>query len=366
MNSQPATALPPTLPDIRSLGAEELRQWVATQGEKPFRAKQLWQWLWAKDAPSLEAMTDLPKGLRAALAAQFSLTKPAIVHEARSSDGSIKYGLAMADGSVVETVLIPTDSRVTVCISSQVGCSLTCKFCATGYMPLKRNLEPWEIADQVSFARREAMREYGRSLTNIVYMGMGEPLLNYRNMMASIERVTAPDGLGISPRRITVSTAGIAKLIRRLADDDFRCEFALSLHAATDVKRAEIMPINESNTLEALADSLQYFHDKTGTRVTFEYICFDQFNDSLDDAQALVGFARQVPCKINLIEYNPIQEAGFRNASGNRMHTFRRHLEANGLIVNVRRSRGRDVDGGCGQLAIRLPKVPLAIDLAAG
>ncbi|MBX3101808.1 MAG: 23S rRNA (adenine(2503)-C(2))-methyltransferase RlmN [Bacteroidetes bacterium] len=342
------------LPDIRGLSKEELAGWFAERGEPSFRLKQVNEWLWERHATAFGDMTNLGKELRATLAAHFCIGQVSIATEQRSRDGSIKYGFRLADGELVEGVLIPTASRVTACVSSQSGCSLSCKFCATGYMPLKRNLHAYEIFDQVATLRTRALAEYGRPLTNIVYMGMGEPLLNYRNVMESIQRVTsAEEGLGMSARRITLSTAGIAKMIRKLGDDGFRCEFALSLHAATDAKRSLIMPINESNSLEALTDALLHFYDRTGTRITLEYIVLQDLNDGPEDAEALLQFSRVVPSKINIIEYNPIAEAGFVNTGAPRMEAFRTHLERGGAIVNVRRSRGRDVDGACGQLAIK-------------
>jgi len=342
-----------TLPNIRALDPDQLREWVASVGEKPFRAKQLYEWIWKKNVASFDAMTNLSKTFRQKLEAEFALGKVGIDSEQRSSDGTIKFAFRLWDGNLVEGVLIPTDSRITACVSSQSGCSLSCKFCATGYLKLQRNLFSYEIYDQVDIIREAAQREFNRPLTNIVYMGMGEPLLNYKNVLHSIEMMSSEDGMGMSPRRITVSTAGIAKLIRKLGDDKVRFEFALSLHAANDTKRNEIMPINESNSLEALADALRYFYEQTGTRVTYEYIIFKDFNDSLEDAEELFQFCQVIPCKVNIIEYNPIDEAGFQNTSGNRMYRFKEYLEGKGVIVNVRRSRGRDVDGACGQLALK-------------
>lgn len=342
-----------TLPNLRALDREEMLAWVESIGEKPFRAKQLYEWVWKKNVSSFEEMTNLSKGFRAKLEAEFALGKVGIESEQRSNDGTIKYAFRLWDGQLVEGVLIPTPNRITACVSSQSGCSLSCKFCATGYLKLQRNLFSYEIYDQVDLIREAAQREYQRPLTNIVYMGMGEPLLNYKQVVHSIDMVSSEEGMGMSPRRITVSTAGIAKMIRKLGDDGARFEFALSLHAANDTKRNEIMPINEHNTLEALADALRYFYEKTGTRVTYEYIIFKDFNDSLQDAEELVQFCQVIPCKVNIIEYNPIEEAGFQNTSGNRMYRFKEYLESKGVIVNIRRSRGRDVDGACGQLALK-------------
>ncbi|MFW5659055.1 MAG: 23S rRNA (adenine(2503)-C(2))-methyltransferase RlmN [Bacteroidota bacterium] len=342
-----------TRTDILKLSYPELEEALLSLGEKKFRAKQVWQWLWAKNARSFEAMTNLSKALRAKLETNFDLHKIAIDTALESKDGSVKYTFRLHDGHLVEGVLIPTAERATACVSSQVGCSLNCKFCATGYLDLKRNLTHYEIYDQVYTITQESERRLGRPLSNVVYMGMGEPLLNYRNVLGSIERVNAEDGLHMSPRRITVSTVGIAKLIKRLGDDAVKFELALSLHAANDEKRSTIMPINDTNSLEALGEALRYFYDKTGTRITLEYIVFDHINDNLSDAQELSDFARRVPTKINIIEYNPIAEAEFRMTSEARLNTFIAYLEDRGHIVNVRRSRGKDVDGGCGQLALK-------------
>jgi 23S rRNA (adenine2503-C2)-methyltransferase len=240
---------------------------------------------------------------------------------------------------------------MTACISSQVGCSLTCKFCATGKLDRLRNLDPEEIYDQVVLIRNTAMEKYGQPLTNIVYMGMGEPLLNYKNVLQSVDRITSPDGLGMSPQRITVSTAGIAKMIAKLGDDNVKFNLALSLHAANDEKRNKIMPINEQNSLEVLAEALNYFYEKTGTRVTFEFIVFKDFNDSIKDAAELYEFWQEVPAKVNIIEYNPIDGGEFFQTLPERLDKFKAYLEERGVIVNVRRSRGKDIDAACGQLA---------------
>jgi 23S rRNA (adenine2503-C2)-methyltransferase len=240
---------------------------------------------------------------------------------------------------------------MTACVSSQVGCSLTCKFCATGKLERLRNLNADEIYDQVAIIREQALANYNIPLSNIVYMGMGEPLLNYANVMKSIEHITSPEGLGMSPQRITVSTAGISKMIKKLGDDEAKFNLALSLHAANETKRNQIMPINESNSLDSLAESLNYFYDKTGTRVTFEYIVFNGFNDALTDAKELEAFCRRVTAKVNLIEYNPIDGGEFINAKDDKIEAFKNYLEDRGVIVNIRRSRGKDIDAACGQLA---------------
>ncbi|HEY4797468.1 MAG TPA: 23S rRNA (adenine(2503)-C(2))-methyltransferase RlmN, partial [Bacteroidia bacterium] len=268
-----------------------------------------------------------------------------------SKDRTIKYAFRLHDGNVVEGVLIPTENRMTACISSQVGCSLTCAFCATGKLERQRNLDADEMYDQVAIIRKEAEEKYGVPLSNIVYMGMGEPLLNYANVLASIEKITSPEGLGMSPQRITVSTAGIAKMIKKLGDDKVKFNFALSLHAANDEKRNKIMPINEQNLLASLAEALKYFYRKTETRVTYEYIVFKDFNDDIQDAMELEKFCRVVPCKVNIIEYNAIDNAQFQQTTETRLKKFVGYLESKGVIVNVRRSRGKDIDAACGQLA---------------
>jgi len=234
-----------------------------------------------------------------------------------------------------------------------VGCSLTCKFCATGYMDRVRNLDAAEIYDQVVIIDRLAKENYNMPLTNVVYMGMGEPLLNYANVLESIRLITSPDGLGWSPKRITVSTAGIAKMIRKLGDDKVKFNLALSLHAANDEKRNQIMPINESNTLVALRDALKYFYAQTKGEITFEYIVFYKFNDTLQDAEELYRFTKHVPVKVNIIEYNPISEAQYSNTDPQTLDKFAAYLEKRGVVVNIRRSRGKDIDAACGQLAIR-------------
>lgn len=337
--------------DIRKLPASQLKAWLSDNGEKGFRATQIEEWLWKKSARSFAEMTNLSLKTRDLLEENYGIYAIETANTQKSSDGTVKSAFRLSDGNVVEGVLIPAQGRMTACVSSQVGCSLSCKFCATGYMERMRNLDPAEIYDQVVEISRQAELLYQVPLTNIVYMGMGEPLLNYANVLQSIELITSPDGLGMSPKRITVSTAGIAKMIKRLADDEVRFRLALSLHAANDEKRSRIMPINETNTLESLAEALNYFYAKTGNRITFEYIIFDKFNDSLTDAAELLEFTRKVPARVNIIEYNPIREADFLNAKEDRIGSFARFLEQRGVVVNVRRSRGKDIDAACGQLA---------------
>lgn len=336
---------------IRKLTIEELKGVMVRFSEKPFRAKQLFEWLWQKDAASFEEMSSLPKALREQLEGHYYIDHIELKDQQVSSDKTIKCAFNTQQGNIIEGVLIPTSKRMTACISSQIGCSLACKFCATGKLKLMRNLSAGEMVDQVTYLRDQAQLKYGSTLSNIVYMGMGEPLLNYNNMIQSTNLITSEQGLGISPKRITVSTAGIAKMIKRLGDDEVKFNLALSLHAANDKKRSHIMEINDSNNLDALREALKYFHEKTDTRVTFEYIIFKDFNDALEDAQELAEFAKCVPCKINIIEYNPIDDGKFQQAASSKVDAFANYLEKKNIIVNVRRSRGKDIDAACGQLA---------------
>jgi len=337
--------------NIRELDQEELIQFFEEHSIKAFRAKQVNEWLWKKSARSFDEMSNLSKDTRVLLKEHFELPAVGIADQQHSKDGTIKNAFRLADGKITEGVLIPASDRITACISSQVGCSLSCKFCATGRLDLARNIRFDEIYDQVAILREQAEEHYQKPLSNIVYMGMGEPLLNYSQLIKSIDRITSEDGLGMSPKRITVSTAGIAKLIKRLGDDQVKFNLALSLHAANDEKRSKIMPINDQNNLEILAEALKYFYDKTGTRVTYEYIIFRDFNDTLQDAAELADFCKNVPCKINIIEYNPIDDGEFQQADPRKVDAFAKFLEERNLVVNIRRSRGKDIDAACGQLA---------------
>jgi 23S rRNA (adenine2503-C2)-methyltransferase len=339
--------------DIRTLSFEKLLNWFLENGEKKFRAKQVWEWLWQKSATDFDEMSNLSKPLREKLKSAFSILPVQVSSSQVSSDRTIKSGFKLHDGHLVEGVLIPTTDRMTACVSSQVGCSLSCKFCATGYMNRERNLTAAEIYDQVVLIKNQAEDNYNQPLTNIVYMGMGEPLLNYAAVLESVEKITSEEGLNWSPKRITVSTAGIAKMIKKLGDDEVKFNLALSLHAANDEKRNQIMPINESNTLKNLEEALNYFYRKTGNKITFEYIVFYGFNDTLEDAKELLEFCKRVPSKVNIIEYNPISEANYQNADPEAIDKFANYLEKRGVTVNIRRSRGKDIDAACGQLAIK-------------
>lgn len=341
-----------TLKNIRHLSLAEIEQYFEELGEKKFRARQVYEWLWQKHAMSFADMTNLSKDLRQKLGETFTFPSLTIDATQYSSDGTIKTRFKTWDGHLVEGVLIPTTSRFTACVSSQIGCSLSCKFCATGYIDRKRNLDFDEIYDEVVLINKQCEAAHGKKLSNIVFMGMGEPLLNYKNVLRSIERITSPDGLAMSPRRITVSTAGVAKGIRQLGDDKVKFKLALSLHAATDSKRHEIMPINDTNNIKALTDALNYFYKQTGNEITFEYILFKNFNDSLKDADDLIKIYRQVPADlINIIEYNPIEFAKFEKPEEEKVQAFMQYLEKHRVNVRLRRSRGKDIDAACGQLA---------------
>ncbi len=338
--------------NIRNLSLDELQNYFAEIDEKKFRAKQVYEWLWQKHAGSFDAMTNLSKELRIKLAEHFSLPALTINTTQYSADGTVKSRFKTFDDHFIEGVLIPTEERKTACVSSQIGCSLTCKFCATGKMERERNLTFDEIYDQVALINQQSEKIYERRLTNIVFMGMGEPLLNYNNVLRAIDKISAEDGMGMSQRRITVSTAGVAKMIKKLGDDKVRFKLALSLHAANDKKRHEIMPINDTNNIKSLIEALNYFYQQTKNEVTFEYILFRNFNDSQKDAEELVKVYRQVPADlVNIIEYNPIDGASFAKPDEETIENFMKFLETNRVNARLRRSRGKDIDAACGQLA---------------
>jgi 23S rRNA (adenine2503-C2)-methyltransferase len=347
------TATTSSKKDIRQLSLTELEALFTGMGEPRFRARQAYEWLWKKSAHSFAEMTSLSKALRQNLEAQFAINAITTDKVQHSLDGTIKSRFRLHDGHLIESVLIPVpdENRFTACVSSQVGCSLTCSFCATGRMKRVRNLEAAEIYDQVVLVNRQAEEVFGHPLTNIVYMGMGEPLLAYREVLKSIEHLTSPEGLNMSPRRITISTAGIAKMIRKLADDQSKVNLALSLHAADDEKRNQIMPINEQNDLASLMEALEYYYRQTRNRISYEYIAFQNFNDSQEDAARLARLCQRFPVRVNIIEYNPIDGAPFLKSTEHRIDDFARYLRERNIMVTVRRSRGKDIDAACGQLA---------------
>ena len=341
-----------TKKNIRDFDLIGLKEYFETIGDKRFRAMQAYEWLWKKNARSFDDMSNLSLELRAKMKEEFTLPAIQIDTTQHSNDGTLKSRFKTWDGHLLEGVLIPTEKRYTACVSSQVGCSLTCAFCATGKMDRKRNLHFDEIYDQVALLNEQCQNTYQKNLSNIVYMGMGEPLLNYKNVLKSIDKITSAESMHMSPNRITVSTAGVSKMIRQLGDDGVRFNLAVSLHAPTDGQRTEIMPINESNNLKILIEALQYFHLKTKNEITLEYILFNNINDSLVDADNLIKIYKQVPTHlINVIEYNPIAGVSFMKPDEERTNAFTNHLIKNKINVRVRRSRGKDIDAACGQLA---------------
>lgn len=337
--------------DIRKMTLTQLEEFFLRAGEKKFRAKQVYEWLWNKSLKNFDDMSNLSKPVRELLKANFTIDHIHVDLMQHSMDGTIKNAVKLYDGKVVESVLIPTSKRITACISSQVGCSLDCNFCATARLKRMRNLNAAEIYDQVVAIKEEAETYFQRPLTNIVFMGMGEPLLNYNNVMEAIDKITSPDGLGMAPKRITLSTVGIPKMIKKLADDEVKFNLALSLHSAINETRSRLMPINESNPIEDLAEALKYWYAKTKRKVTYEYVIWDGINDDEAHARALVKFCKHIPSKVNIIQYNPIDEGEFRQASQESVDMYIRILEQNGIVAKVRKSRGQDIDAACGQLA---------------
>jgi 23S rRNA (adenine2503-C2)-methyltransferase len=337
--------------DIRSLTKEQLRDFFVANGDKAFRGNQVYEWLWSKSAHTFEDMTNVSKDTRVMLEKHFVINHIKVDTMQRSEDGTVKNAVRLHDGLIVESVLIPTNTRTTACVSSQVGCSLDCNFCATARLKRMRNLEPGEIYDQVVAIDRESKIYYNRPLSNIVFMGMGEPLMNYPNVMKAISMITSDEGLGMSAKRITVSTSGIPKMIKKMADDGVKFKLAVSLHSAIEKTRNSIMPFTTNFPLTDLKESLEYWYANTKSKVTYEYVVWKGINDSKEDVEALVKFCKYVPCKVNLIEYNPIDDGIFQQASNDAIELYISMLEKNGIVAKVRRSRGKDIDAACGQLA---------------
>ena len=337
--------------DIRKLNLQEIEEYLNSVGEKSFRAKQIYEWLWKKNAHKFEDMTNLSKDLRSELDQVFSIDNIRVDLMQKSDDGTIKNAVKLHDGNTVESVLIPTPTRTTACVSSQVGCSLNCTFCATATLKRMRNLTAAEIVDQVVVIDKQSRDYFNRPLSNIVYMGMGEPMMNYNEVVKSIQIITSPDGLGMSPRRITVSTSGIPKMIEKLADENLKVKLAVSLHSAVEEVRNIIMPFTERFPLPILLESLQYWYEKTKSIITFEYIVWKGINDTQNDIAALVRFCKKVPSKVNLIEYNSIGDDQFKQADSSSIDAYIEALERNRIVAVVRRSRGKDIDAACGQLA---------------
>lgn len=344
-----------TKKDIRALSKDDLRLFFEQNGDKAFRANQVYDWLWSKGVHSFDQMTNLSKETRLMLDNHFVINHIKVDTMQRSEDGTIKNAVKLHDGLFVESVLIPTETRITACVSSQVGCSLNCAFCATARLKRMRNLNPDEIFDQVVTIDKQSRLYYGMPLRNIVFMGMGEPLMNYNNVLKAIDKITSTtDGLGISPKRITVSTSGVPKMIKKMADDGVKFKLAVSLHSAIAETRIKIMPFNEHFPLSELREALQYWYSKTKNRITYEYVIWKDVNDKKKDVEALINFCKFAPSKVNLIEYNPIDEGEFQQASPEAIEMYKSMLENAGITVTVRYSRGKDIDAACGQLANKI------------
>nr|WP_297310276.1 23S rRNA (adenine(2503)-C(2))-methyltransferase RlmN [uncultured Flavobacterium sp.] len=340
-----------TKKDIRTLSKEDLRNFFVSHGDKSFRGNQVYEWLWSKGAHHFDDMTNLSKETRNMLEEHFVINHIKVDTMQHSNDGTIKNAVRLHDGLVVESVLIPTETRTTACVSSQVGCSLDCNFCATARLKRMRNLAPDEIYDQVVAIDQESRLYHNRPLSNIVFMGMGEPLMNYNNVMKAIDMITSDEGLGMSPKRITVSTSGVSKMIKKMADDEVKFKLAVSLHSAVEEIRNHIMPFTKSFPLPELREALEYWYRKTKSKITYEYVVWGGINDDKKSIDALVKFCKYVPCKVNLIEYNPIDDGEFQQAAPEAIDAYIKALENAGIVAKVRRSRGKDIDAACGQLA---------------
>ncbi len=338
--------------NIRQLNLSELQSLIVGLGFKKLHAALIYESLWQEFVTDFTKIESLPETLWTLLTEDYFIPQASIHTTQISKDGTIKCSIRLHDNHLIESVLIPTENRVTICVSSQVGCSLSCKFCATGYMGRKRNVEFDEIVDQVVLMNQIAMEKYQKPVSNVVFMGMGEPMLNYQNVLSAIGKLTDQRGLSIAPKRITVSTAGVAKMIRKLGDEKMKVNLALSLHAANDIKRNEIMGINETNNLAELIDALNYFYTESKNEITLEYILLKDFNDTLEDADELIAFAQKVPFHlVNILEYNAIAKSDFLKPSEDVMNRFVQHLQQHNINAHLRRSRGKDIDAACGQLA---------------
>lgn len=340
--------------DIRSLTLDELTSFFQKNDMPSYKAKQVYDWLWKKSCLSFDEMTNISLETRKLLKNKFVINHINIDRFQKSNDGTIKNAIALFDDLFVESVLIPTKNRTTACVSSQVGCSLDCEFCATSKMDRIRNLNPDEIYDQVATINSQSLNYYGKPLSNIVFMGMGEPLLNYNNVIEGIKKITSKNGLGMSPKRITVSTSGISKMIIKMADDNVKFNLAVSLHSAIEKTRNEIMPFTKKFPLNDLKQAIKHWYSKTKKIVTYEYIVWNNINDDDEHINALVDFCKFSPSKVNLIEYNSTENSLFNSASDNIIDKYIDALEKNKIPVTIRKSRGKDIDAACGQLANKL------------
>ena len=346
--------------DLKTLAAAELEQFIVDLGLPAYRGRQIYRWMYALGVSEFESMSDLPATLRSRLEQVAFISSLTFKKSQESSDGTIKSLYQINSGKAIETVLIPDfDSdrqpkRMTACVSSQVGCAMDCSFCATGKMGFHQNLSSGEIYDQVYCINQLAIERYGKSLTNIVFMGMGEPLLNFQAVCDSVQKISSKNGLAMAPRRITISTVGLADQIKKLADQSLKTNLAVSLHAPSDKKRSSIMPVNRKakTDLRALRSAIKYYSEKTKRRVTYEYCLFKDFNDTTEDAIHLSEIAHWVPSKVNLIMYNPVDGVLFERSDDATVNEFVRELLKRRVRVTVRKSRGIDIDAACGQLAL--------------
>jgi 23S rRNA (adenine2503-C2)-methyltransferase len=337
--------------DIRSLKKNELIKFLNDFNYEPYRAQQILSRLNSQQIDSFEKITNIPKDLIQLLDENFFLSNTLIHQFQKSSDLTFKFSIKLHDNLIIEAVLIPTEKRITACVSSQVGCSLDCNFCATSRLKRIRNLESYEIYDQIMLLNNESLKSFSKPISNIVFMGMGEPLLNYNNVIHSIDLITGNQGLGISKKKITLSTSGIFKMIKKMADDNVKFNLAISLHSAIEETRNQIMPFSKSFPLKKLIDSLEYWYLKTKIKITFEYLVWKDINDDFEHINALVKICKRIPSKVNLIEYNSINDERFISADQTWIDNYVNSLRENNIQVSVRRSRGKDIDAACGQLA---------------
>lgn len=345
--------------DLKTLDRAGIQEFCNTLNIERYRADQLFEWVYGSVVPDVDHMSNLPKALRERLSQVATFYRAKVNQTQRSTDGTTKFLFLLEDQRLVEAVLIPeffddgVADRLTVCVSSQVGCMFGCSFCATGKMGLLRNLNVSEIVDQVLHINQFSLEHFNKRITNIVYMGMGEPLHNYEAVIRSAHILCDAKSLGLSPKRITISTVGLAPLIRRFGVEEQPFNLAISLHAPSDEKRTRIMPINESLNLDALKTALKEYYQRSSRPVTYEYLLFDQFNDHIEDAKKLAAIARWIPSKVNIIMYNHVAGVALYRAKEDRLNAFLRELVRYDVRATVRRSRGDDIDAGCGQLAIR-------------
>jgi len=335
-------------PNIKDLSLKEFEAYLGRHKQPPYRARQIWQWLFQKRATSFSEMTNVSTSLRETLAQDFSVSRLTVLREAFAADGTVKYLFALADGRSIESVLIPEPKRLTLCISTQVGCAFGCGFCATALLGWQRNLTASEILDQILEAARRAPSQ--RRITHVVLMGMGEPLANYGESVKALQIITDTSwGFGISPRRVTVSSVGLVPQIHRLMEDT-RVNLAISLHAATDEVRGRLMPINRKYNLQQVIECCRSLPIPRRKRITFEYVLLRGVNDSVEDARQLCDLLQGVRCKVNIIPFNPHDGSPYVRPSEAEVERFQQVLHGRGVQVNVRRARGDDIQAACGQL----------------